>query len=120
MTRRLNIALRSSLLIAAGTALIAVPAFADLSVAALLSGVCAGALAVALGLAGTADTGRGTLPASTQGFYDRALGGGLLILAVAFGLSGQRGALLLFGAVGLATLAVATMTRYVISPAHST
>ena len=120
MTRLLDIALRSSLMIAAGAALIFGPAAAGLSGAALVTGVGAGVLAVALGLAGTADAGRGTLSASAQGAYDRLLGGGLLVTALAFGIAGQRGALVLFGAVGILALSVAAMTRYSVSPAHST
>jgi hypothetical protein len=119
MTRRLNIALRSSLLIAAGAGLMVVPPIAELSVAAVLGGVALGALTVALGLAGTANDGRGTLPVSAQAAFDRALGSGLLVAALAFGLAGERWALVVFGAIGLAILSVAGMTRYTLSAARS-
>ena len=49
-----------------------------------------GALAVALALAGTETTGRGTIPLAAQAVYDRGLGVGLVLAAAAFGAAGYR------------------------------
>jgi hypothetical protein len=113
----LDIALRSSLLIAAGAGLMALPLAAGLGAAAIVGGFGAGALAVALGLAGTAREGRGTLPLSAQAAFDRVLGAGLLVAALAFRVAGERGAPALFGTIGLAILAVTVATRYTASTA---
>jgi hypothetical protein len=112
----LDIASRSSLMIAVGAALIALPLAAALSTTAIVVGLVAGALAVTLGLAGTAQQGRGTLPLSAQAAFDRTLGAGLLVTAVAFRLAGERGGLTLFGVFGLLVLAVSVATRYTRSP----
>ena len=110
-------ALRSGLMIAAGSALIVGPAVLSLSAAAIVTGIGVGILAMALGLAGTDNQGRGTLSVSVQAVYDRLLALGLLSAGVIFGLAGDRYALALFGAVGLATLLVALSTRYTVRPA---
>ncbi len=111
-TARLPLALRTALLVAAGSALIVLPLALGLGAAAIVTGVAVGALAMALGFAGTGDGGRGTLPLSVQASYDRGLGLGLVAAGVIFGLADQVGALLLFGAAGLAALAVFSTTRY--------
>jgi hypothetical protein len=112
LARLISPSLRSGLLIAAGTTLIMVPFPAGLSPAAAVTGIAIGALAVALGVAGTAHEGRGTLPLSAHSAYDRGLALGLLVVASIFGAGGDGAALLLFGAAGLATLAVTSVTRY--------
>jgi hypothetical protein len=104
--------MRSGLLIAAGAALIMVPFPAGLSPAAAVAGIAIGAIAIALGIAGTAHEGRGTLPLTAHAAYDRGLALGLLVVATVFGAAGDGPALLLFGAAGLATLAVTSVTRY--------
>jgi hypothetical protein len=105
-------ALRSGLVLATGAVLIAAPLALGLSNAAAATGLAVGVIAVALGLAGTADTGRGTLPVSAQSSYDTGLGIGLLLAAFAFGLAGQPASLAFFAAVGVATLAITATTRY--------
>ena|SRR5436190_22170277 len=108
----LDIALRSSLMIAAGAALVVLPLAFGLGMAGVLLGVATGAVAIALGLAGTATGGRGTLPLSAQAGFDRVLGVGLLGLALAFRVAGERSGLALFGVIGLLVLAVSVGTRY--------
>jgi len=115
--RLISLDTRSALLLALGTALIAVPIVADLSVAAMVAAVAIGALVVGLGLAGTASGGRGTLPVGAQAAYDQGASLGLLLSATAFGVVGDTAALLLFGAGGLVLLAVTAVTRYSAPPA---
>ena len=117
VSRLISPALRSGLLIAAGTALMVGPAALELSVAAVVTGFVVGALTIALGIAGTGSDGRGTLSVSVQAVYDRLLALGLLGTGVAFGLAGERIPLALFGAIGLMTLLVALTTRYTVRPA---
>ena len=78
IARLISPALRSGLLMAAGTALIGVPFALGLGAAAIVTGVAIGVIIVALALAGTAPSGRGTLPVSAQAVYDRGIGFGLL------------------------------------------
>lgn len=115
LTRLISPALRSGLMVAAGTALIVAPFGLGLTVAAVVTGIGVGVLAVALGLAGTAPDGRGTLPVSAQAVFDRGLAMGLLVTGIAFGLAGQPGALYFFGAAGLAALLLSSTTRYTAS-----
>lgn len=110
-SRNVSPALRSGLVLAAGAVLIVAPLALGLSPGAAATGLAVGVLAIALALAGTADSGRGTLPVSTQAAYDAGLGVGLLLAALAFGLAGQLGSLILFGAVGLVILAITSTTR---------
>ncbi|HEX2233191.1 MAG TPA: hypothetical protein VHG69_07490 [Thermoleophilaceae bacterium] len=110
--RLLSPALRSGLLIAIGGLLILTPVVVGLSTAAAAFGLVVGALTIALGLAGTADDGRGTLPILAQAVYDLGLAAGLLMAGVAFGLTGQPWAFALFATAGLATGLIATNTRY--------
>ena len=110
-------ALRTALLIAAGSVLIVAPMALGLGSAAMVTGVAVGALAMALGFAGTAAGGHGTLPVSTQASYDRGLSLGLVLSGVMFGLTGEPGALILFGAAGLVALIVTGFTRYRAAPA---
>ncbi len=95
-----------------GTSLIVAPIGFGLGIAAGMTGVIVGALCVALALAGTEPAGRGTIPISAHAVYDRGLGVGLVLSAVAFGAVGDLGAMVLFGVTGLAALVVTAVTRY--------
>jgi hypothetical protein len=117
---RFSTTLRSGLIVALGAALIFMPLPLGLSSAAAVTGVAVGTLAIALGLAGTAPDGRGTLPLSAQAVYDRGLALGLLVAAVVFGLNGQDPALAFFGAAGVAALTVALGTGYRERPVYRT
>jgi hypothetical protein len=117
IARLISPALRSGLLMAAGTALIGVPFALGLGAAAIVTGVTIGVLIVALALAGTAPTGRGTLPVSAQAAYDRGLAVGLLLVAVLFALASDTGAAILFAVAGLSALIVTSITRYSASTA---
>jgi hypothetical protein len=110
--RLVSPALRSGLVIAIGATLILTPIVVGLSTAAASFGLVVGTLTIALGLAGTDESGRGTLPISTQAAYDLGLAAGLLMAGIAFGFAGQSGALALFAATGLLTGLIATNTRY--------
>jgi hypothetical protein len=117
IARLISPALRSGLLMAAGTALIGVPFALGLGAAAIVTGVVIGVIIVALALAGTAPTGRGTLPVSAQAAYDRGIGVGLLLVAVLFALASDTGAAILFAVAGLSALVVTSITRYSTSTA---
>jgi hypothetical protein len=117
VARLIPLAIRSGLLIGAGTALLVMPLILGLSAAAVVTGIAVGALAVALGVAGTSYEGRGTLPVSAQAGYDRGLAFGLLAAAIVFGLSGDAAALAFFGVAGMAALAITLTTRYTAAPA---
>jgi hypothetical protein len=115
--RLISPAARSGLLILGGTALIAVPLGLQLGAAAIVTSVVVGMLMVSLGLAGTESSGRGTLPLSAQATYDRGLGIGLLVAALAFGLANDGIAAALFAITGVAALIVASITSYSASAA---
>jgi hypothetical protein len=117
IARLISPALRSGLLMAAGTALIGVPFAVGLGAAAIVTGLTVGVFVVALALAGTATEGRGTLPISAQAVYDRGIGVGLLLVAVIFALASDTGAAILFAIAGLAALVVTSITRYSASTA---
>ncbi len=95
-----------------GTGLILAPIALQLGLAAAMTGVVIGSVVVALSLAGTETTGRGTIPLAAQAVYDRALGVGLILAAAAFGAAGMPGAMLLFGLTGAAALLVTSITSY--------
>ena len=114
--RQITSSLRSALMIAAGTALFALPVVLQLGGAAIMLGIAAGVIATSLGIAGTDASGRGTLPLSAHAAYDRGLAFGLLLAGVIFGLADQPEALALFGGAGLAQLFVGTVTRYTARP----
>lgn len=114
--RLISPALRSALLLATGLALIGVPLFIGLEAAAVTTALVVGVLMVALALAGTETSGRGTLPVSAQAVYDRGLAVGLMAVAALFGLSGEPSATLLFATAGIATLIVTAITRYSVRP----
>jgi hypothetical protein len=95
-----------------GTGLMLAPIALQLGLAAAMTGVVIGSLAVALSLAGTETSGRGTIPLAAQAVYDRALGVGLVLAAAAFGVADMPGAMVLFALVGAAALLVTSITRY--------
>jgi hypothetical protein len=111
-SRLISHALRAGLLVAAGSALIAGPFLLGLDAAPLVTGVIVGALAIALGLAGTEPGTRGSLPLSTQAVYDRGLALGLILSAGIFALYGELAAMGLFAGAGLAALVMTSVTRY--------
>jgi hypothetical protein len=115
--RLIPLALRSGLLMLAGTGLIAAAFALELSSAALVTAVGVGAIMVALGLAGTDSSGRGTLPVSAQAVYDRGIALGLVLAGVVFGVADETEAALVFGIAGLAALIVTSITRYSARPA---
>lgn len=117
VVRLLSTGARSAALILLGSGLIFAPLALALSGPAILTGVFVGAAMMGLGVSGTDSTGRGTLPISAHAIYDRVVALGLLAAAVAFGLLNQDAALALFGAGGLAVLAVALTTKYSLSRA---
>ena len=102
---------------AAGIGLIAAPALLGAGSAALITGLVLGALAIELGVAGTASEGRGTLPISAHAVYDRGLALGLFLAAAIFGLTGETEAAPVFAAAGALALVVTSITRYSATPA---
>jgi hypothetical protein len=115
--RLIPLALRSGLLMLAGTALIAAPFALGLGAAALVTAVAIGGVMVALALAGTDTSGRGTLPVSAHAVYDRGIALGLLLTAAVFGFANETEAALMFGIAGVAALIVTTITIYSARPA---
>ena len=111
-SRLINHALRAALLIAAGAALIAGPFLMGLDAAPLVAGVVIGALAIALGLAGTEPGTRGSLPVSAQAVYDRGRALGLIASGGIFVLFDEPQAAALFAGAGLAALVMTSVTRY--------
>jgi hypothetical protein len=116
VARLMSPALRSGLLISVGTVLLVLPFVTAMQPAVVVTGIGIGALQVALGIAGTDSQGRGTLPVSAQAVYDRGLAMGLLAVSLLYGIVGDQAALGLFGAAGLAVLAVTVTTRYSTRP----
>ena len=117
VVRLISPAARAGLLIAAGVGLITAPTLLGSGSAALITGLVIGALAIELGVAGTASEGRGTLPISAHAVYDRALAFGLFVAAAIFGLTGETNAAPVFAAAGALTLVVTSITRYSARPA---
>jgi hypothetical protein len=112
LARLISPSLRSGLLTLVGTGLIMAPVVLELGVAAGVTGVIVGAIAVSLALAGTDTSGRGTIPVSAYAVYDRGLALGLVLTGLAFGAIGEIGAMALFGFTGAAALLVTSITRY--------
>ena len=102
---------------AAGVGLIAGPTLLGAGPAALITGLVLGALAIELGVAGTASEGRGTLPISAHAVYDRALALGLFLAAGILGVTGETEAAPVFAAAGALALVVTSITRYSATPA---
>jgi hypothetical protein len=117
VVRLISPAARAGLLIAAGIGLIAAPALLGSGSAPLITGLVVGALAIELGVAGTASEGRGTLPISAHAVYDRALAFVLFVAAAIFGLTDETDAAPVFAAAGALTLVVTSITRYSARPA---
>jgi hypothetical protein len=114
--RLIPLALRSGVLMAAGAGLIAAPFALGLDAAAMVTAVTIGGLTVALAVAGTDSSGRGTLPVSAQAVYDRGIALGLLLTAILFGTASETEAAIVFGTAGVAALIVTTITRYSARP----
>jgi hypothetical protein len=117
LLRLIPLALRSGLLMVAGAGLIAAPFALELDAAALVTAVGIGGTMVALAVAGTDSSGRGTLPVSAQAVYDRGIAIGLLLTAAIFGVASETEAALMFGIAGAAALIVTSITRYSARPA---
>jgi hypothetical protein len=115
--RLISPALRSALIMTAGLALISAPIILGLDAAAVATALIVGVVMVALALAGTESSGRGTLPVSAQAVYDRGTALGLLLVAVIFGLADEPEAAIMFGVAGVAALVVASITSYSARPA---
>ena len=117
-SRLISAEMRSALLIPLGVAIPVTAALLSLSTAAQLSGLAIAILVVGLGLAGTAPSGRGTIPVSQQAGYDLGLAVGLAGAAVLFVLAGDAPAAALFVGFGVLTFAINLFTRY--APARRT
>ena len=108
---------RSALVVALGAVLIAAPVMLGLSLASIAASIVIGVFVLGLGLAGTAPSGRGTIPVSTQMVFDQGLALGLLLSGLAFAFAGDGSAVLLFGLAGLVLLCITATTRYSGPPA---
>jgi hypothetical protein len=117
VVRLIPLALRSGLLMVAGAGLIAAPFALGLDAAALVTAVGVGGIMIALAVAGTDSTGRGTLPVSAHAVYDRGIAVGLLLTALLFGASSETEAALVFGIAGATALIISSITRYSARPA---
>lgn len=104
--------MRSGLLVALGVAIPAFAALLPLSDAALVAGLAIAVLVVGLGLAGTASSGRGTIPVSQQAGYDMGLAIGLAGAAVLFAFAGDAPAVALFAGFAVLTMMLNLFTRY--------
>ena len=104
--------MRSALLIALGVAIPVTAALLSLSEAAQVAGLAIAILVVGLGLAGTASSGRGTVPVSQQAGYDLGLALDSRGAAVLFALAGDAPAVALFAGFGVLTLLINLFTRY--------
>ena len=115
--RLISPALRSGILVLAGTTLITFPFLLGLGPAPIVTGTTLGIAMVALALAGTDSSGRGTIPLAAQAAYDRGLGLGLLVTGIVFGLANETAAGIVFAIAGIAALIVASITSYSARPA---
>ena len=115
-SRLISPGLRAGLLVGVGSALFAGPFAIGLSLAAVVTGVVVGVLAIGLGLAGTAPAGRGTIPISAHAVYDAGLAVGLVLSGAAFAAIGEVGAAIFFFATGLVQLGLSASTRYTAGP----
>jgi hypothetical protein len=118
-SRLLSPELRSGLMVALGTLLVVGPVVIGLSTAAASFGLVVGVLTVALGLAGSENTGRGTLPVSSQAVFDAGLALGLLLAAVVFAIAGSVGEAGFFAAAGLGAGLLTARTRYTLRPSQN-
>jgi hypothetical protein len=99
-----------------GVALPAIGFALQLSVAAQIAGLAIATLVIASGLAGTAPSGRGTIPVRAQAAYDQGLATGLFTTALIFGITGEALALGLFALAGVVTVVICSITRYSTGP----
>ena len=106
-------------MVALGTLLVIAPVVIGLSTAAASTGLLVGVLAISLGLAGTEDGGRGTLPVSSQAIFDAGLALGLLLAAVVFAIAGGLGEAAFFAAAGLLAGTLTARTRYTLKPSQN-
>ena len=104
--------LRASLLVTAGSALIAVPLLVGLDAAPIVTGVMVGILAIALGLAGTEPGGRGTSPSPPSSSTTAAWRSACCCPPASSPWPGQLEAMALFAVAGLAALVMTAVTRY--------
>jgi hypothetical protein len=111
-TRLISADTRSGLLVVFGVALGAAAFALGTSAAGMVAGLAIAALAIGSGLAGTASSGRGTIPMRAQAAYDEGLAFGLLAIAVVFGVAGDPVAGALFGVSGAVMLLICFSTRY--------
>ena len=77
-----------------------------------MAGLAIAILVVGLGLAGTASSGRGTVPVTQQSGYDLGLAVGLAGAAVLFALAGDAPAVALFAGFAVLTMLINLFTRY--------
>lgn len=117
MGRLISVDTRAGILVTIGTLLLTVPFALGLTPAAIAAGVGIGVLAVGLGFAGTAFSGRGTVPVAAHRAYDQGLAVGLLLSALAFAVAGEPAAAALFAGVGLIQAVTGGITRYTATPA---
>ena len=103
---------RAGLVTLIGASTVLTPLVLGLSAAAMAVGLVTGALAIALGMAGTAPEGRGVLPLSTLASYDQGLALGLVFCAVLFIIAAQAPAVALFATAALLQAVVSLSTRY--------
>jgi hypothetical protein len=118
VSRLISPGLRSGLIVVVGLALLFAPVTLALGVAGSITSIAIGVATVALGLAGSDETGRGVLPISAQAAYDLGLAAGLLAASVLFGIVGDGAALGLFLVTGLVVFTIAVTTRYTLARPH--
>jgi hypothetical protein len=111
-SRAISTDTRSALLVATGTGLLLAPFMLGLGVAAIVSGIFVGAMVVGLGFAGTAFSGRGTVPVGAHMAFDQGIAIGLLLAAAIFIVAGDYGATAVFLIAGAVQLFVGLVTRY--------
>ena len=108
---------RAGMLVTIGTTLLLAPVAIGLSAAAVAAGVGIGVLTVGLGLAGTAYSGRGTIPVAAHAAYDQGLAAGLVLSGAIFLVVGEPVAALLFAGLGFVQMVIGGITRYTATPA---
>ncbi len=116
-SRLISLDTRAGIQVLLGTLVLFAPIVLSLSLAAMVTGIVLGVAVVGLGLAGTANGGRGTLPVSTQAAYDQGFALGLVLTGGLFAFVGEPVATGVFAPAGLAGLIVAAVTRYSAKPA---
>ena len=117
ISRLISADTRAGMLVTIGTVLLIAPVAIGLSAAAIAAGVAIGVVTVGLGLAGTAYSGRGTIPVSAHAAYDQGLAVGLLLSGAIFLAAAEPAAALLFAGVGVVQMFIGGVTRYTATPA---